>query len=318
MADRPEKSFFWEQYLKKIKEGRSERSALDDMLKFQDRIETRTGQKWEDISKGFPNRINYTHISDNARTWGQLRQEKLRQFHQDLYEAYIRGGSIDQYMYEDPFEGMSEDEIEWHLRERKEDHERGLLFGYAGPYLHTNHMAYKLPKYIQSPHLVLRKEEFVFAFPFDEGAVNDLKRLPLNQRKWDPRFRLWRLSPTKDVLLFVIELSQKFYGTDPVLMTDGVTVDEIIRGKTVDNSTFYSVLGVKNNATAEELKRAFRQKATEYHPDKGGDVENFHKIRVAYETLKEPKKRKRYDAALKMMAGQKTNVAKVYRKAPFK
>lgn len=178
-------------------------------------------------------------------------------------------------------------------------------------------MAYKLPKYITKPHIVLRKEEFVFAFPYKKEAVEDLKRLPLNQRKWDPRFRLWRLSPTKDVLLFCVELSTKFYDTDPVLLTDGVTVEDILRGNTVDNSTFYSVLGLNAKCAESEIKRAFRRKAAEHHPDKGGDVENFHKIRVAYETLKDPVKRKKYDAALSITSGQDMNVAKVYRKSPF-
>jgi hypothetical protein len=288
--------------------------------------------RWEEMlnrmkelekSKGSKKAYNYMQITNDirkqdAQAYDALRDELIREHMEYMREIYanMQMTRQDPPVFPFPYVEPSPDEIEWHTKKR-EDYERGLPFGYAGPYLSTTYMAYKLPKYIREPHLVLRREEFVFAFPFDQDAVNDLKRLPLNQRKWDPKFRLWRLSPTKDVLLFVIELSQKFYGIDPVLMSDGISVDDIIRGKTVDNSTFYSVLGIHNKASELEIKRAFRQKAAEYHPDKGGDVENFHKIRVAYETLKDPKKRKRYDAALKVMAGQKTNVAKVYRKSPW-
>ena len=47
----------------------------------------------------------------------------------------------------------------------------------------------------------------------------------------------------------------------------------------------YSVLGLKRSASDEDIKQAFRKKALETHPDKGGDVEEFRKVREAYECL---------------------------------
>tara|TARA_R110001592_G_scaffold98342_1_gene281029 strand:- start:10807 stop:11178 length:372 start_codon:yes stop_codon:yes gene_type:complete len=47
----------------------------------------------------------------------------------------------------------------------------------------------------------------------------------------------------------------------------------------------YSVLGLKRSASDEDIKQAFRQKARETHPDKGGDPEEFKKVREAYECL---------------------------------
>jgi molecular chaperone DnaJ len=61
----------------------------------------------------------------------------------------------------------------------------------------------------------------------------------------------------------------------------------------------YEVLGVSRNASAAEIKQAYRRLAREYHPDlhPGDDEseERFKKISVAYEILSDPEKRSRYD-----------------------
>jgi len=58
---------------------------------------------------------------------------------------------------------------------------------------------------------------------------------------------------------------------------------------------YYEVLGVKKDASADELKKAFRRAAIEHHPDRGGDEAKFKEINEAYEVLKDPSKRQRYD-----------------------
>jgi molecular chaperone DnaJ len=58
---------------------------------------------------------------------------------------------------------------------------------------------------------------------------------------------------------------------------------------------YYEVLGVKKDASADELKKAFRRSAVEHHPDRGGDEAKFKEINEAYEVLKDSEKRKRYD-----------------------
>lgn len=59
---------------------------------------------------------------------------------------------------------------------------------------------------------------------------------------------------------------------------------------------YYEILGVSKNASADEIKKAFRRKAIEHHPDKeGGDETKFKEINEAYEVLKDDKKRQRYD-----------------------
>lgn len=58
---------------------------------------------------------------------------------------------------------------------------------------------------------------------------------------------------------------------------------------------YYDVLGVKKDASADELKKAFRRAAVEHHPDRGGDETKFKEINEAYEVLKDSDKRQRYD-----------------------
>lgn len=59
---------------------------------------------------------------------------------------------------------------------------------------------------------------------------------------------------------------------------------------------YYEVLGVSKGASADEIKKAFRRLAVQYHPDKeGGDEAKFKEVNEAYEVLKDEKKRQRYD-----------------------
>jgi DnaJ-class molecular chaperone len=65
--------------------------------------------------------------------------------------------------------------------------------------------------------------------------------------------------------------------------------------------TFYSILGVNQQASLEEIKKQYRLLAKKYHPDrnKSADASDmFKKISTAYETLKDPQKREEYNQSL--------------------
>lgn len=58
---------------------------------------------------------------------------------------------------------------------------------------------------------------------------------------------------------------------------------------------YYQILGVKRDASDADIKKAFRKKAREHHPDAGGDEERFKQVNEAYEILSDAEKREQYD-----------------------
>mgnify|MGYP002685758193 CR=1 FL=1 len=58
---------------------------------------------------------------------------------------------------------------------------------------------------------------------------------------------------------------------------------------------YYDILGVSKTASADEVKRAYRKKAHQYHPDKGGDEKKFKEVNEAYQVLGNAQKRAQYD-----------------------
>ena len=64
--------------------------------------------------------------------------------------------------------------------------------------------------------------------------------------------------------------------------------------------TYYDILGINPDSDQDTIKRAYRKKAMQYHPDRNPDdkqaEKKFNKIRHIYEVLSDPQRRERYDA----------------------
>ena len=63
-------------------------------------------------------------------------------------------------------------------------------------------------------------------------------------------------------------------------------------------SEHYAALGLKSDATLSDIKKAFRQKASQFHPDRNSDPDapaRFREVQEAYDVLSDDDKRKTYD-----------------------
>jgi DnaJ-class molecular chaperone len=63
-------------------------------------------------------------------------------------------------------------------------------------------------------------------------------------------------------------------------------------------SEHYAALGLKSDATLSDIKKAFRQKASQFHPDRNSDPDapaRFREVQEAYDVLSDNDKRKAYD-----------------------
>ncbi len=67
---------------------------------------------------------------------------------------------------------------------------------------------------------------------------------------------------------------------------------------------YYDILGVKKDASTDEIKKAFRRLARKHHPDAGGTEEKFKEINEAYEVLSDAEKREQYDQYGAYFGGQ--------------
>ncbi len=69
---------------------------------------------------------------------------------------------------------------------------------------------------------------------------------------------------------------------------------------------YYDILGVKKDASEDDIKKAFRRLARKHHPDAGGSEDKFKEINEAYEVLSDAEKRSQYDQFGQYFGGKST------------
>ena len=76
--------------------------------------------------------------------------------------------------------------------------------------------------------------------------------------------------------------------------------EKIVPEKQIGKKDYYSILGLRKGSTEEKISTAYRKLAKKYHPDVNPNDQQarakFDEIKEAYETLKDPKKREKYDS----------------------
>ena len=109
-------------------------------------------------------------------------------------------------------------------------------------------------------------------------------------------------SQTKEEFIGSIKTACRIQGLDFHLLQQKLTPVARALGLTLSSNAqldYYNLLGISSEADTSEIKKAFREKAYEVHPDtraKGhGDSEKFVELNTAYQTLCDPVLRKHYN-----------------------
>ena len=79
----------------------------------------------------------------------------------------------------------------------------------------------------------------------------------------------------------------------------------------MSGADLYAVLGVTRDATADEIRKAYRKLALKHHPDRGGSADEFQRVHDAYTILSDPERRARYDATGETDLKPDNTIAKV-------
>lgn len=153
--------------------------------------------------------------------------------------------------------------------------------------------------------LLLYRDRFEFAGPYDSEVVRVLKTIPPDKRRWDKAEKRWVFAVDKKSFSIISKYFMFENGKRRNLDLDVVSMAEGINGifdyfkQAVDTTTHYTALGVEEGASRAEIKQAYRGIVIKAHPDRGGDSDAFIAVTKAYQVLKDDNKRRRYDASLK-------------------
>ncbi len=150
------------------------------------------------------------------------------------------------------------------------------------------------------PHIIVEATQIIIVMPFHMEAKEALKKeVPYEERTWDGNRKCWKLSPTKENYNRALKVLKDHFPTfkqKPLVYNKGGDVQATF-DMAIDTTSYYSILQIKESATAEEIKKGHRKVIKLLHPDRGGESKHFILVQKAYEVLSNPKKKKRYDLA---------------------
>lgn len=159
-----------------------------------------------------------------------------------------------------------------------------------------------------NPHIVLDGKAVVVVMPFNLEAKEELKsQIPFEQRKWDASSKCWKLSHTRENYNKAFKILCDHFPTfrnKPLVFAKEGGVEAAFNAS-LDTTSFYTILGVREDASRDAIKKAHRKLVHKVHPDKNpGDKrasEMFQLVQRAFETLSHEKKRRRYDMARRLV-----------------
>lgn len=155
------------------------------------------------------------------------------------------------------------------------------------------------------PHIIVGQDKLEAFTPYNTGFVKGLKfSIPGAERTWDKTRKCWIVDKSNDNLQTLKSLITKHYGTKAQMFTKDGDI-QVTAETALDVTSKYKILGVQPSASQEEIKAAFRAIARKLHPDTSdADAEFFILAKKAYDTLKDPRKRKKYDLARRLIKGR--------------
>lgn len=154
------------------------------------------------------------------------------------------------------------------------------------------------------PFIVVHKDKIIVKMPWKPACKDQLKDdVPYEQRTWCPKPKAhWELSATEDNFNAARKALNDHFSDYEVFNETGE--HQISFDTALDTSSYYALLKIDEGATHKEIKKAYRALVKELHPDLVGeavDTAHFHRVQKAYETLKDERRRKKYDLARKVM-----------------
>ena len=155
-----------------------------------------------------------------------------------------------------------------------------------------------------NPYIIVDKTAIIVSMPFNRAAKDSLKaQVPFSQRQWNPQKKSWILSLTEEnyaIAISVLKEHFQAFKEKPLIYNAGGDIQATFR-QAIDTTSYYTMLGIVEGATQEEIKKGHRKLVLHLHPDRGGDPAHFRMVQKAYEILSNPVKRIRYDATRRLL-----------------